>query len=316
MTFDSRNKRLKERLSSSRSFYLLQTDRSSEGMPLVTYIAKEFLIGEDEASDLIDFGVVQIEGRSARAPMTPLKGAEEIRVYWPHEGTRRHYEIDPLRITYRDDFLLAYNKEAGVPSQQTPSDAYNNLFAALQRYLKKESSADAYIALHHRLDRETSGIILFSIEKGANRQLGSSFQLHQVTKDYLAWVAGSPGDEQWTSSEDIGRKNGRYCAFPMGQGKAAETAFRVLRRDIGRTLVWARPKTGRTHQIRLHLAAKGIPILGDRLYGKEKAERLFLHAFRMILPHPVTKASLVLTAPVPPDWRLLHEMALPGDMDL
>jgi 23S rRNA pseudouridine1911/1915/1917 synthase len=242
--------------------------------------------------------------------------SQEIRVYWPWKGLRRYYELDPLRITYRDAFLLAYDKEAGIPTQQTPSDAYNNLYAALQRYLEKEGSPDPYVALHHRLDRETSGIILFGVDREVNRRLGNAFQRHQVVKDYLAWVDGTPAEEEWTSSEEIGRKDGRYCTFPKGHGKKAETAFRVLHREADRTLVWARPKTGRTHQIRLHLAAGGLPVLGDRLYGKRDAERLFLHAFRMTLPHPVNRSRLTLTAPVPQEWRLPPSIMAGDDMSL
>jgi 23S rRNA-/tRNA-specific pseudouridylate synthase len=136
-----------------------------------------------------------------------------------------------------------------------------------------------------------------------------------VTKDYLAWVSGSPAEEQWTSSEEIGRQGGRYCTVPKGRGKPAETLFRVLLREPGRTLLWARPATGRTHQIRLHLEAKGIPVLGDRLYGKARAGRLYLHAFRLTLPHPATKSRLTLTAPIPDDWQVPEGFALPGESD-
>ncbi len=296
----------------SLSDHRLRPDSSAEGMSLAEYLSRELLIAEDLASDVIDFGSVQVAGRQERNPGAILRSGNEIRVCWPRGGPRRHYEVDPLRIIHRDRLLLAYNKEAGTPSQQTPSDAYNNLFAALQRYLLRESPSAGYIALHHRLDRETSGIMLFAIDREANRRLGLAFQRQKLSKDYLAWIAGIPGQDRWVSTEDIGRKGGRYCTLPKGDGKSAETSFQVLHREGDRTLLWARPRTGRTHQIRLHLAAMGIPILGDRPYGGPAAERLYLHAFRLILPHPDTGARLTLVAPAPHEWNLPDSFALQG----
>ncbi len=144
-----------------------------------------------------------------------------------------------------------------------------------------------------------------------NARLGNAFQQRNVYKDYLAWIKGSPKDEFWGVCEDIGRSAGRYVTCPRGTGKSAETVFRVCRCDGDRTLVWAQPRTGRTHQIRLHLQWCGHPIIGDRLYGGPPASRLFLHAFRLRLIHPVTHSSLVLVAPVPPDWP---EVTIPDDL--
>jgi 23S rRNA pseudouridine1911/1915/1917 synthase len=222
-------------------------------------------------------------------------------VHLPWGGVWRHYEIDPGRIIYRDRHLLAYDKEAGVPSQQTPADAYNNLFAALRRYLERRSP-HAYVALHHRLDRETSGVMVFALDRSVNQALNRAFQEGEVLKDYLAWVEGCPEQSYWRINEDIGRVGGRYVACPRGTGKRAETAVRVLYRERARALVWARPLTGRTHQIRLHLSYCGYPVLGDRLSGGKPAGRLHLHAYRLLLPHPSTRSRLILIAPPPPDW--------------
>jgi 23S rRNA pseudouridine1911/1915/1917 synthase len=293
------------------SYQTWRTDPSSRGAPLAKHLAKELLLSEEEAVDLADFGSVQINGLQERNPLRILEGGEDIRIYWPKSGTRRFYEIDPERILYRDRYLLVYDKESGVPSQQTPADAYNNLFAALQRYLKKEDPTDPYIALHHRLDQETSGVMVFALDRSVNRKLGESFEKHKVVKDYLAWVDGTPSSPTWVSREDITRKSGRYGFCPTGQGKSAETAFEVLHTDSGSSLVLAHPLTGRTHQIRLHLAAAGHPITGDRLYGGKPAKRLFLHAYRLRLPHPAKSRPLIFLAPIPDDWPEPRSIAIP-----
>lgn len=294
--------RLNKAKKSSPSYLRWEVNANEKGASLGQHIARELLISDDEAEDLIDFGAVHVGGHPERDSTRSLRGSEDIRVYLPWQGPRRFYEVDPQRILYEDSSLLAYNKEAGIPSQQTPSDAYNNLYAALYRHLKRGGNGAPYVALHHRLDRETSGVMVFALDPSVNGRLGSAFQHHKVKKDYLAWVAGEPEADEWVSSEDITRKEGRYRACPKGQGKRAETYFHVLRREEGRTLLLACPRTGRTHQIRLHLEASGYPILGDRLYGKRSTERLRLHAYRLRLPHPVTSAELDLRAPLPAEW--------------
>lgn len=286
-------------------------DMSARGSPLCGYLAGVLALPEEEVADLIDFGSVWLNGRRENNPRRVLAGGEEIRVTWPWYGTKRSYEIDPARILYRDPLLLAYDKESGVPSQQTPADAYNNLFAALYRYMEKERAKSAYVALHHRLDRETSGVMLFALDRSVNLRLGQAFQSHQISKEYLAWIDGAPPQDHWTASEDISRKAGRYCSCPRGEGKSAKTEFTVLHRDLDRSLVLARPLTGRTHQIRLHLAACGHPIVGDRLYGKGRSGRLYLHAFRLKLPKRIIGNELTIEAPPPHDWYFSHPEAIP-----
>ena len=256
----------------------------------------------ERAEDLIDFGSVQVNGKQERRPSRTLAPGDVLLVSWPRGGTRRFYEIRPENILYRDRELFAYNKEASVPSQQTPSDGYNNLFAAVSRYLAAEGLRDPYVALHHRLDKDTSGVMIFALDRSANRSLGAAFERKEVAKEYLAWVEGCPVRSPWVSREDIGRSGGRYVFCPRGQGKQAETVFELLRAEDARALVLARPLTGRTHQIRLHLAAAGHPVVGDRLYGGPAAPRLYLHAYRLTLNHPKTRRQTTFTATLPPDW--------------
>jgi len=274
------------------------------------HLSQQLLISSAAARDLVDFGSVHLDGRLERNWQRPLAGGEHITINWPRGGARRFYQIDPRRILYQDRFLLAYDKEPGIPSQQVPADAYNNLYAAVQRFLQKQS-AKPYAALHHRLDQETSGVLLFAVDPSVNRKLSTAFQTHAVVKDYLVWAAGRPAEDHWTAADDITRKNGRYTTAPRGEGKPAETVFQVLLREAEQTLLRARPKTGRTHQIRLHLAAAGHPVLGDRLYGKSPARRLYLHAHRLMLDHPATGAPLLITAPIPQDWPPPHSLDPP-----
>jgi 23S rRNA pseudouridine1911/1915/1917 synthase len=288
-----------------------EIDAAASGTDLAKSVTLALLIPQEEALDLIDFGSIQVNGRQERLAARLLSAGDTVQVHRPRHGIARSYEIDPRRILYRDNALLAYDKEPSIPSQQTPYDAYNNLYAALGRYLATGQSSRNYVGLHHRLDQETSGVMVFTLEPGANRKLGRAFEMRRVVKDYLAWVPGHPEPEYWACENEIGRKQGRYATVPTGQGKPAKTLFDTLARDADDTLIWARPLTGRTHQIRLHLAACGHPILGDRLHGAPPSRRLYLHAYRLRLPHPVTGKMIELTAPVPPDWPEPRRLAIP-----
>ncbi len=283
------------------SSFKWKTTPGERGGRLDRAVSAYLRINLAEAAALVDFGSVYVQGRVERNPSRILSGDEQISVAIPAYGPRKFYEIDPGRILFRDRHLLAYDKEAGIPSQQTPSDAYNNVFAALLRFLSP-GGAKPYAALHHRLDRETSGVILFGLDRGVNAALGRSFQAGLVRKEYLALVEGSPAADSWSSEREIGKVGGKYCAVPTGQGKTARTSFEVLRRERDFAVVLARPATGRTHQIRIHLAEGGHPVAGDRAYGAKPAPRLYLHAMRLSLKHPALGTVLVLEAPVPPDW--------------
>jgi 23S rRNA pseudouridine1911/1915/1917 synthase len=205
-------------------------------------------------------------------------------------------------VIYRDSFILAYDKEAGIPSQQVPHDAYNNVFAALLRRLALEDAVNSYAAIHNRLDMPTSGVLLFSLDKKINGPLGRAFQQGLVKKEYLAWVEGSPKEDSWECDSPVGKTRGKYESVRKGEGKQAKTLFRVLRRRESRCLVTASPLTGRTHQIRIHLAEAGHPVMGDRSYGAKPSDRLYLHAWRLTLKHPVSGKLLTLEAPIPAGW--------------
>ncbi|MGA2028287.1 MAG: RluA family pseudouridine synthase [Syntrophobacteraceae bacterium] len=284
------------------SSFRWRTRAQHKGLSLGEALSDYLRVPRGEAAGLIDFGSVYVRGRIERNPSMILSGGEEISAAIPAYGIRRFYEIDPARVILRDRFIVVYDKEAGIPSQQTPYDAYNNVFAALLRHLAGEQTTDSYAAIHNRLDRETSGVLLFALEKRVNEPLGRAFQQRRVKKEYLAWVEGAPKNDSWTSDSEIGKIGGKYTAVSKGEGRKAETLFRVLRREAGRALVMASPLTGRTHQIRIHLAEAGHPAAGDRAYGAKPDKRLYLHAWRLMLKHPVSGEHLCLEAPVPADW--------------
>jgi RluA family pseudouridine synthase len=169
----------------------------------------------------------------------------------------------------------------------------------------------------HRLDKETSGVLLLARTAEAHRALNTQFEQHQVTKIYHALAMGEPAWEQ-TMAELPLRPNGdrrHRTVVDLRHGKPALTHLRILQRFPGCALLEARPETGRTHQIRAHLAALGFPLAGDALYGtridREGTLRLLprpaLHAWSLMLIHPGNRNLLTCTAPYPADFSSLLE---------
>ncbi len=220
--------------------------------------------------------------------------------------------LSPIPILYLDESLLVINKPAGLPSLP---DGYNPAAPHVRSLLEPHYGR---IWIVHRLDRDTSGVLLLARTALAHRALNSQFDQRQVSKIYHALVNGSP---EWDTKmvdlplrTDVGHRH-RTAVDPQ-RGKPAVTHLRVLQRFTGYTLIKAVPQTGRTHQIRAHLAAVGYPILADDLYGEQPVSathpiisRLALHALLLNIEHPVLHSNLHFKAPYPEDFaRALAEL--------
>ncbi len=216
---------------------------------------------------------------------------------------------DVFPILYEDRSVLAIDKPAGwmlVPfSWQKTS---RNLQAALTSSIGAgdfwaRSRGIKFLRFIHRLDAETSGILLFGKSPGALRSVGALFESRRMEKVYLAVVEGEPKQKEWLCRLSIGPDEeviGKMRAGVMS-GKAAETQFRVLETRHGKTLIEAHPWTGRTHQIRVHLASAGTPVYGDELYGRKplrRDESMGLRAIELAYADPFTGRPVRIKAPV------------------
>jgi RluA family pseudouridine synthase len=207
-------------------------------------------------------------------------------------------------ILYIDEALLVVDKPAGLP---TLPDGYQPDAPCLIGLLKL-SFAPLWVV--HRLDKDTSGVIVFARSAAAHRQLNTQFEQRQAEKRYHALAHGSPLWEETTVDLPL-RPNGdrrhRTVIDPQ-RGKPASTSLRLLQRFDNYTLLEATPHTGRTHQIRAHLAALGFPIAADALYGPKTSHppppiaRLALHAYSLQLLHPLSQAQISFQAPCPADF--------------
>ena len=201
------------------------------------------------------------------------------------------------RVLYRDGLMLIIDKPAGIPVHAGPGGGVNleRSFPALRFGLPHPP------ALAHRLDRDTSGCLVLGRHPKALRRLGALFAAGRVEKIYWAIVAGLPAPADGRIETGLAkRSNGtgwRMAIDPAGQFSA--TRYRVLGTQSGRSWLELRPQTGRTHQLRVHCAALGCPIVGDALYGRAEGERLHLHARAISIPLYPAKPSVTAISPVP-----------------
>jgi 23S rRNA pseudouridine1911/1915/1917 synthase len=266
-----------------------------------------------QACKLISLGAAWVNEQRVQVQSWKVHNGDSVLIYEGREGWKIFYEADAAHILYEDEWLLLYCKESGIPTQGIFCDNYNNLYAGLQRLLKKRDS-HSYLGLHHRLDLETSGVVLFTKNKQANRSIHYQFKNRSVHKQYLALVKGRPSFDELEFNAAIAKQEGRYLCGPDIAGKSAQTFFKKLHDFEGYSLLRARPHTGRTHQIRLHLAALGHPVLGDSLYGGGSGlcERTMLHAEVLRLTNPRSREELLVRAAVLEDMqKLLGDYRLP-----
>lgn len=228
-------------------------------------------------------------------------------------------------VLYRDAFVLAVDKPAGIPCQTPDASQPDDLVSLIKRRLAREAACaeDAiYLGTHQRLDQDTSGVIVYSLDKAANASLAEQFQGRTIEKHYIAAVSGIPPQPGTLLESHIvpAQGGGMRVGHASERGaKLARTRILALEQRGTRCLVSLAIETGRTHQIRVQLAAAGCPIVGDLAYGGAPAMRLFLHAERIALVHPETGAPLTLSAPVPYEfrsWLAGTQQPLQGDREL
>jgi 23S rRNA pseudouridine1911/1915/1917 synthase len=255
-------------------------------------------ISREKARKLIQIGAAWVNNNRVQILSRKVVAGDKITLYIGREGVNRFYESTAENILYEDNWLLFYRKEPNTPSQALLCDNYNNIYAALLRYLKKKMTAP-YLGMHHRLDQETSGVMLFSLSKKVNRSIHYQFKDLRIKKLYLALVEGNPTFDKKILTTYIRRQAGKYeCSF-KGPGKLAVCRFTNVLQGERFSLMRAEPTTGRTHQIRLQLAFLGLPVLGDSLYGSGRSEhfpRTMLHAERLSIIHPIYKKVLTVKA--------------------
>jgi len=266
-------------------------------------------LSRSRCAGLIRDGWVTLNGATAK-PSATVRAGDTVQVTVPAP-----VPIDmvpqymPLEIVYQDDQLLVVDKPAGLTVHPAPGHPDRTLVNALLAIIPDLKGIGGALrpGIVHRLDKDTSGLMVVAKSDVAHASLSAQLKERRVRKTYLALVVGAPKRDEGNIDAPIGRspRNRKKMAIVDG-GREAQTGWKVVERYDGYTLVEAHPVTGRTHQIRVHLAAIGLPVVGDATYGKRSAlvARHFLHAAKLGFYMPPDESEWrEFESPLPPDLR-------------
>jgi 23S rRNA pseudouridine1911/1915/1917 synthase len=288
------------------------------GQRLDVFLAGKFhgLYSRSFIKRLIDKGLVFVNGRPCRAHQR-LRLNQTVEVVIPQDedesGGILPQDI-PLEIKFEDEHLLVVNKPAGMVVHPTESLTKDTLVNALLFHCQRLSWLGGPLrpGIVHRLDKDTSGLLVVAKDEPTHLALSEQFRQHQVKRRYVALVEGEVSADEGLIELPIGRhpRNRKKMSVAFRNAKRAKTIYRVLSRLKDVTLLELSPLTGRTHQLRVHLAYMGFPILGDSKYGsKKRVSRLALHAAGLGFFHPRSGQFLEFECEIPQDMKTLIEQA-------
>lgn len=272
-------------------------------------------LSRSQVKRLIHEGSITVNGELAK-PAAVLSEGDRVDVLVPAMGEPAlAAEPSPLDLVYEDEYLLVVNKPAGVIVHPGAGRTGGSLLAAVLAYRPDIAQADAdpqRPGIVHRLDRDTSGLLLVAATAEAQRRLRAQFKARTVRKTYLALVHGHLEPVVGAIEAPIARDPHRRTRMAVSaKGRYARTEYRVLEHLPGVSYLEVKLLTGRTHQIRVHFAAIGHPVVGDKVYGRRggrlRAPRQFLHSHRLGFTHPASGQALEFASPLPQDLRQVLE---------
>jgi 23S rRNA pseudouridine1911/1915/1917 synthase len=290
----------------------LRATREDAGTRLDAFLAGP-LGSRVRAQRLIEAGAVLVDGRPAPKRHL-LAGGEAISVNVPDEPPAADVPEAPYAVPYADEHLLVVDKPAGVVVHPARGHRTGTLAQALAGVAAGGEDA-ARAGIVHRLDRDTSGLLVVARTEEAHRALRAAMQRREITREYLALVEGRPPARTGTIDAPLGRDRRvrTRISTDTDAPRAAITHFEIERALARTTLLRVRLETGRTHQIRAHLRAIDHPVVGDPDYGtpgRLGLERQFLHAARLAFAHPITGAPVDVSSPLPTDLQAALERAV------
>lgn len=265
---------------------------------------------------IIDGGYVEITGKKTTKSGNKLKGTETIVVNLPEDETLDLVPEDiPLEIIYEDSDIVIINKAPNMVVHPAHGNYNGTLVNALLYHIKDLSTINGVIrpGIVHRLDKDTSGVIVVAKHDEAHTTLSDMFKEKTLEKTYVCIAKGIFKDKSGRIETLIGRdpRDRKKMAVVTENGKIAISNYEVLDESKNYSLVKVRIETGRTHQIRVHMKSLNHPILGDATYGNstDGIARQMLHAYRLKFTHPISKKDMVVTAPIPEDFKRAAKFA-------
>ena len=288
--------------------FRIECDR--DDVRIDTYLSEKLSLTRTKVQSLIDKGHVRVCNKTPKASLKVRRHMEiEGEVVEEEKADLLPEEI-PLAILYEDDYLLAINKTKGMVVHPSFGHNKGTLVNAVLSYLREPEQFEGKErpGIVHRLDKDTTGVILVARDSRTQEKLSRQFHDRNVEKVYRAVVEGQVKDDEGAIEGNIGRhpKERKKMALVQKGGRHSLSRYKTIRKLKNFSYLEIYPETGRTHQIRVHLSHIGHPVVGDPLYGKRAktaAERPLLHAYRLSFEHPVSGKRISVEAPIPEDME-------------
>ena len=295
--------------------YEFEVDEASSKKRLDVFLSENLQkISRSRLKKLIDENCVTVNAKSRPAGYKMRRGEKVDLQIPPLKKLDTTSEDIPLDIIFEDKHMLAVNKPAGMVVHPAPGHSAGTLVNALLHHCDDLSGIGGVErpGIVHRLDKETSGLVLIAKSETAHKILAKKFKNREIKKEYLAFVKGKVKSDTGSIDSPVGRHKTQRKKMGTGgdHSRPACTYYEVIKRSKSWSYLKLRPETGRTHQIRVHLASLHHPVLGDKLYGGKnpnsgtlKLDRQALHASHLELNHPVSGVSLSFSANLPIDME-------------
>ena len=293
--------------------YTVTQNQAGERLDKYIVAAMPKEISRTRIQGFIDEGGVLVNGAASKRHHKVSAG-DMIHVKVPSRApSELKAQRIPIDIVYEDDRMIVVNKSAGMVVHPAPGNYDGTLVNALLYHSKRLSrQTEERPGIVHRLDKDTSGLIVIDKDEAAHAYIGRQFSRRHVSKSYVAVVEGLMRVDNGVIDAAMGRHRFQRQKMAVireeGEGRPAVTSYKVLKRFKAHTLVEFSPQTGRTHQIRVHAAHIGHPVVGDASYGKRAAGligRHALHAARITFRHPQSRQAVTFESQLPKDMKML-----------
>jgi 23S rRNA pseudouridine955/2504/2580 synthase len=282
-------------------------------------VEKKIRFSDQLLENYIKHGFAKVDDRIEKIPRRILKKGQFVSIVLKIADIKKvqrppkvEFNFSKKNILFEDEYIIVLNKPIGVPTHSTLDPDRDHLVAGLKRFLKEREGKVPYVGLHHRLDKDTSGIVLLTKQQSVNKAVGDLFAKRKIEKTYVAMTEiKNLKKDAWKTESHLARKpDSQVMQSVKSGGDLAITDFNVVEKNDKFAMIEVKPHTGRTHQIRVHLFENNLPILGDPLYFKDGSQnypRLFLHAHKLRFKHPATNFMIEIESEIPDEFSKLIE---------